>query len=232
MGDGAIRRRCGRACGIALAIIVATTVAGVFLARHPAPGWDHVPFAWFRMDRNSAVLAGPAWLGAFWRVISFLGNTGPRVLEALLALGGLWLLRRWRSACWLAWILVSGIALSSVLKVLVDRARPEVVAHLVAVHSPSFPSGHALNATLFYVGAALLFALVLRRRWWRGLVIGLAAVLSLATGIARVALGVHYPSDVLAGWLIGGAWLALWWAVAWCYWPATFSTSGVASSRA
>lgn len=96
------------------------------------------------------------------------------------------------------------IALSSVVKIIVDRSRPPV-HHLEAVSSASFPSGHATQSTAFYL--AVLMALVTGKpaRVRAAAAIG-AAVLIIAIAISRVYLGVHYPTDVVAGMVLGGTW--------------------------
>src|SRR3546814_28809 len=109
--------------------------------------------------------------------------------------------------------------LSTLIKHWVGRPRPDLVAHLDHVSSASFPSGHALNSALFYVGVAVLVAQFIHRRGPRWALYALAIGLSLAIGISRVALGVHYPSDVIASWVISAAWLWLWFGAASEYWP-------------
>lgn len=161
---------------------------------------------------------------ALWRFASALGDIESR---ALIAAVGLLALRRagWRAlAVATAW-LISGNLLSFASKLLVDRARPQVVSHLEQVGSASFPSGHALNATLTWLLFTWLLTHSLRRRWQRKVALGAAATLGLVTGTARIALGVHWPTDVLAGWLLAVAWLALGLPLLARYWPPESSTS-------
>jgi undecaprenyl-diphosphatase len=103
--------------------------------------------------------------------------------------------------------MLGGAALNALVKAAVHRARPvlpEPVAHAGGL---SFPSGHAQSVVVAF-GLLLLLALPHLRGPWRGAAIGLAAAMVLAIGVSRVALGVHFVSDVLAGYVLGAAWLA------------------------
>lgn len=124
--------------------------------------------------------------------------------------GALWLWwrsKRARAAALLASVI--GVRLGvEVLKFVVDRARPSLDAHPVVVHSQSFPSGHASNSMATFLALALF---VTPERWRRPAV-ALAFVAALAMGATRPLLGVHWPSDVLAGWVFGAAvTLLMWW---------------------
>lgn len=87
--------------------------------------------------------------------------------------------------------------------------RPDLVAHLVEVHTTSFPSGHAMNSAITYLALGALLARAEEARRVRIFFMVVAIALTLAIGISRVYLGVHWPSDVLAGWCIGASWAAL-----------------------
>ncbi|MEO5973310.1 MAG: phosphatase PAP2 family protein [Sphingomicrobium sp.] len=121
-------------------------------------------------------------------------------------------------AAWLAWrgqardaliLLVasfSGRALVVLQKAQFARLRPQENIHLVEVHYLSFPSGHSANSMIAYVCLALLIAGDSPRRlWWAGA----AVALSVAIGISRVLVGVHWPSDVVGGWSFGMLWTLL-----------------------
>jgi undecaprenyl-diphosphatase len=101
-----------------------------------------------------------------------------------------------------------GIALNLILKLFFDRPRPTVVVWGTNAVSSSFPSGHAMSATIVYSTVAYLAARLTKRRWARWVVMSLAAITVVLISTSRLYLGVHYPSDVLAGAVIGLAWAA------------------------
>jgi len=139
-------------------------------------------------------------------VLTMLG--GLKVLGPLTAAGTLWLCwqRRFRSAIALLAVTLGGRALVEVQKLEIARIRPEANPHLVEVKSLSFPSSHAANATIVYLALALLLTATFPRR---AIALWAAAWLAIAIGASRVALGVHWPSDVIAGWAFGLAWTLL-----------------------
>jgi undecaprenyl-diphosphatase len=107
-----------------------------------------------------------------------------------------------------------GIALSSALKVGFERPRPDLVAHLVDVHTLSFPSGHAMVSAVTYLTLGALLAQIQAREGLKAYVLGVAVVLTLLIGLSRVYLGVHWPTDVVAGWCAGTAWAIGCWVIA------------------
>jgi undecaprenyl-diphosphatase len=107
-----------------------------------------------------------------------------------------------------------GQIVSSLLKLEVDRPRPDIVPHLAEVHTLSFPSGHAMLSAVTYLTLGELLARVTPNRAVKIYLLGLAIVLTLIVGASRIYLGVHWPSDVLAGWFAGAAWAMLCWLIA------------------
>ncbi len=140
------------------------------------------------------------------RLVTELG--GWQVLVPVTAAGALWLLirRDWRSALLLAVLTLSGRLLVALQKDWTARIRPEEHEHLVAVQSLSFPSGHAANAAMVWLALAFLLT---RTYPARALAVWAAAFLTLGSGISRVLLGVHWPSDVIGGWAFGLFWTLL-----------------------
>ena len=104
---------------------------------------------------------------------------------------------------------VGGMLLSTGLKLGFERPRPDLVPHGARVYTASFPSGHAMLSAVTYLTLGALLARVQERRRVKAFFIGLAVVLTLLVGVSRVYLGVHWPSDVLAGWCVGAAWAVL-----------------------
>jgi len=106
-----------------------------------------------------------------------------------------------------------GWALNALLKELFQRARPEVVPHLRDVMSLSFPSGHAMISASVYLTLGALLMRVAERRATKIYCMAMAMLVTVLVGSSRVYLGVHYPTDVLAGWLVGLSWALLCWMV-------------------
>lgn len=167
--------------------------------------------------RNPADLKqpiGPRWLET--AMVDLTGLGGVPTLTLITALVVIYLLvsRRFANAALVAGAISGGAVLSDILKVSFARPRPEVVDHLVSVQSMSFPSGHAMASAVVYLTLGALLARTERRRAVRGYIFAVAVLLTLLIGVTRIYLGVHYPTDVLAGWALGAAWALLCWLVA------------------
>jgi undecaprenyl-diphosphatase len=149
---------------------------------------------------------GPDWLQRAATDITSLGSHA--VLILLVATVAGFLLTKGRRAATLLLLAGSGGAmlLSWGLKALFARARPDVVEHLVGVYSPSFPSGHALLSASIYLTLGALLAREFPQAAPRRYCMTVAVTLTLLIGLSRIYLGVHWPSDVLAGWCIGAVW--------------------------
>ncbi|MGD9980004.1 MAG: phosphatase PAP2 family protein [Hyphomonadaceae bacterium] len=159
---------------------------------------------------------GPHWLEAWIVDLSALGGFAVLTLITLFALGYLLVLKRWQSAIMVLAATLGGTAISEGLKVGFNRPRPDLVAHIVETTSMSFPSGHAMLSAVAYLTLGALIARTQERRRLRTYVLGAAILLTLIIGASRVYLGVHWPTDVLAGWCLGAAWaLACWVAATW-----------------
>jgi undecaprenyl-diphosphatase len=154
---------------------------------------------------------GPEWLAEFARDLSALGSIAVLLLVTLISCGYLLLAGKVRLMAVLLAAVLTGQVMSSLLKYVVGRERPDVVPHLTTVSTASFPSGHAMLSAVVYLTLGALLARALPRRRERSFILGSAVVLSLTTGVTRVFLGVHHPTDVIAGWAIGTAWALCWW---------------------
>jgi len=157
---------------------------------------------------------GPAWIEEMFRDFTALGGTGVLSLMTLLSVGYLWLQQRQRTALYLLLAIIGGLLLSLVLKAAFDRPRPELVSHGAMIYTSSFPSGHSMLSAVVYLTGGALLALIHRERRLRLYLISCAVVVTLLVGISRVYLGVHWPSDVLAGWAAGAAWASVCWLCA------------------
>lgn len=146
-------------------------------------------------------------------------DVGSTVAMAIVALAtGAWLAarRRLADAVFVVGAWLGGLVLFRGLKLLLDRARPPEVDRLVAVTNESLPSGHATMATVV-IGCLVALAWAGRTAASRTALVALAALWIGAVGATRIYLGVHWFTDVVAGWLLGGAWLAVC-VVAWSWW--------------
>ena len=204
-------------------LVLTVSACGLALKQYGPLSLDNAILLWFRDGQDHAQLAGPIWMPQFWLSVSWLGDTAPRLFAAGLGISVLLWLRRWQSALFVTGVLLSGISLSTLIKAWVARPRPQLVAHLDQVSSMSFPSGHALNSSLFYLTLAFVLAPLLKQRSAQWGLYGFALISSLAIGMSRIALGVHWPSDVMASWIMAYGWLGLWVIVAKHYWPRVFA---------
>ncbi|WP_256753337.1 phosphatase PAP2 family protein [Mesorhizobium sp. Mes31] len=168
----------------------------------------------FRQAGQPGVPIGAPWLEGAMRDITSLGSVSVLVLVTAATIIYLLLIRRPATAVLIFVAVAGGQALSSLLKVGVDRPRPELVSHLVTETSLSFPSGHAMLSAVTYLTLGSLAARFLPGRTTKVYVLSLAVLTTLLVGVSRIYLGVHWPSDVLAGWCAGFAWAMLCWLVA------------------
>ncbi len=174
-----------------------------------SPGIERDILLALREPADPADPIGPAWLDRLAVDITTLGGHAVLTLLVLNVLVCLLLVRRRAAALLLAGSTAGAMIINHVAKAGFERARPDVVPHLVEVSTASFPSGHALLSTSIYLTlAALLGRQVPALRHY---LMGLAIGLSLLVGASRVYLGVHWPTDVLAGWAVGAAWAWVAW---------------------
>ncbi len=157
---------------------------------------------------------GPRWFQGGMRDITALGSPFVLVILVLASATWLWVRRQHHAFALLLASTLGARFLNALLKDLFARPRPDIELHLMPASSPSFPSGHAMDSAAIYLTIAALLAQEVTSRAQRLYLIGLGASLSFLIGVSRVYLGVHYPSDVLAGWCAGLAWALLCWTVA------------------
>ena len=166
----------------------------------------------FRQPGNLAVPIGPAWGQTVARDITALG--GGTVLVLLTAVLTIYLLLEGRRllALFIFVSVAGGGVVSIILKETWNRPRPSVVPHLTSISQASFPSGHSLLSSVTYFTLAALVTWTTPRWRTKIFLLTAAGVLVALIGISRVYLGVHYPTDVLAGWCVG-----ITWAVGCCF---------------
>ncbi|HWW12773.1 MAG TPA: phosphatase PAP2 family protein [Brevundimonas sp.] len=157
---------------------------------------------------------GPWWLQEAAADLTSLGGISVLTLFAVIALGFLLIQRKRLSALLLVVGLIGGVALSEGLKALFERERPPVAYQAVETLNASFPSGHALLSTVFYLTLGVMLTRAFPRKRLKAFVLGAAILIALLIGLTRVYLGAHWASDVIAGWCAGAAWAMVLWLVA------------------
>jgi undecaprenyl-diphosphatase len=168
----------------------------------------------FRDPANPEVPIGPAWMVEAATDVTALGSRTLMLVTVLSAAGYLAIEGKY-GAMWLVGIAAGGGGMLTVgMKQLFGRARPDVVPHLVEVLSPSFPSGHSMLVAVVYLTLGALLARFAARRRTKTYLLGVAMLLTVVVGLSRVYLGVHYPTDVLAGWCAGLVWALGCWMIA------------------
>lgn len=172
-------------------------------------GFDRAIMLALREAADTAIPAGPAWLKATMLDVTAMGGTSVLTLITLAVAGYLFVARKHATAGFVLAAVAGGAILGFALKLVFARPRPDLVAHLVAVDTSSFPSGHAMNSAVVYLTLGTLLARTQQGLAVRAYLISIAIVLTLLVGISRVYLGVHWPSDVIAGWCVGAGWAML-----------------------
>jgi len=209
----AVSRRVGR---IELSVLITLVVllAGVWLFDTIAEGvvgrdpryMDRQILLALREPGDPSDPIGPTGLEIMMRDFTALGGTAVTSLVTLSVVGYLLLRRQYNLVVLVVVTVVGSGILTQVLKSAYARPRPALVPGLMDVLDASFPSGHSSGAAAVYLTLGSLLARLQRRRVLEIYVLALAVALTLLVGISRVYLGVHYPSDVVAGWLLGALW--------------------------
>lgn len=217
---GGVRGWLARQEGIALGAMLAVA-AGLFafaeLADAVVEGdtraFDEFVLLGLRSAADPSDPLGPRWLEEAMRDFTALGGTGVLALVTLAAAGFLVLTGKRRAAAAVGVAVVGGLLLSNALKWGFARPRPDLVPHGQAVYTQSFPSSHAMLSAVVYLTLGALLARTQPRRRAKLYFLAVAAFVAVLVGASRVYLGVHWPTDVLAGWVVGTGWALLCWLV-------------------
>lgn len=177
--------------------------------------FDEQILLFFRAADDPGQLRGPVWMEKAWRDITSLGGGSVLTLITLGATGFFVLRRQWIPVAVMLLTVIGGAFVLIGLKGLYERERPQVTAHLVEEISSGFPSGHSTMAMVVYLTLAVMLAEFQKKRRIRVYILGYGILLALLVGISRIILGVHYPSDVAAGWTFGLLWALLGWIAVW-----------------
>jgi undecaprenyl-diphosphatase len=157
---------------------------------------------------------GPHWVE--WAMLDLTAIGGPTVLSlvVLMIAGFLVVQRRHRTAVVIVCTSFGGMLATAVLKQMFSRPRPSIVPHLREVTSSSFPSGHAMQSAIVYLTLGAMLMRIVEGRMAKLYVLCMSVFLSLLVGCSRIYLGVHYPTDVMGGWIVGFVWAILCWLTA------------------
>ncbi len=165
-----------------------------------------------RQPDNPALARGPLWLLQAARDISALGGYTVLTCIVVIVVGFLAIQRNYRTMWLILLSTTSGVVLSNVLKIFYARERPDI-PHLTYAVSASLPSGHAMLSAIVYLTLGTLLSGMEPKRTMRIYLLATAMLLTFMVGLSRVYLGVHYPTDVLAGWTAGLVWALFCWMV-------------------
>lgn len=183
---------------------------------------DHAVLMAMRDAVDPTTTLGPEWLRTALMDLTALGSIAVLGFVVLVIAGLFVSLRHWRHATVLVVASGTGVAISQGLKMIFARERPEEGLRLVEAVNASFPSGHAMLSAVVYLTLGVLASHFARKRRIKVFAVGAGVIATLIVGISRVYLGVHWPSDVLAGWCVGAAWAMACWLVVWAVekkWP-------------
>jgi undecaprenyl-diphosphatase len=166
-----------------------------------------------RTGPDRATLRGPRWLQLGAEDVTALGSPTVLGLTVFAVTGYLLLHGLYKNGLFIFVASIGAGVLNWVLKAAFARARPDVVPHLREVMSSSFPSGHALTSAAVFLTLGALLMRIAEGRLAKYYCIATAMFVTFLVGSSRVLLGVHYPTDVVAGWLIGMSWALVCWTV-------------------
>ena len=198
--------------GIAAGVWIFAALAGE-VVEGDTQVFDRTVLLAMRQPGTLAPLGPPAVQDAA-RDITALGGVAVLALVTMIAAGYLILDGKRHMALFLCGSVVSGLIAGTILKDMFQRPRPDLVPRAAYVSGASFPSGHSMMSALTYLTLGALLARSHERKRLKAYFLFLAVLLTVAIGVTRVYLGVHWPTDVLAGWTAGAVWASLCWLAA------------------
>jgi undecaprenyl-diphosphatase len=197
------------ACALLLAFL---TLAGE-VTEGDTQAFDTRILQALRNPDDPSRLIGPRWMESSLLDLTAIGGPTVLALVVLAVVGFLLLQTRYRTALFVVLTAISGELINTAMKHAFNRPRPTVVPHLRAVYTTSFPSGHAMESAIVYLTLGAILMRVSEGRVTKIYCLGIAMLLTALAGVSRVFLGVHYPTDVIGGWIIGFGWASICWLV-------------------
>ena len=202
-----------------ITLIIAASVLFAFAKLADAVGeggtraFDEWLLVSLRTPGNLADPVGPKWFEEMMRDFTALGSTGVLTVMVLTIAGFLAMTRKGYAALFVLASVIGGVLISQTMKWAYARPRPELVPHGAEVYTASFPSGHSMMAAVVYLTLGALLARTQVDRAVKVYILAVAVIVTVLVGVSRVYLGVHWPTDVLAGWALGAAWALTCWLV-------------------
>jgi undecaprenyl-diphosphatase len=172
-------------------------------------GFDHQLLLMLRNPADIADPLGPEWLEVVVRDVTALGGVVTLGMLTIAVCGYFWLQQKPRMALFVMLSIAGGSLFNSLLKEIFERPRPDLVPHSTAAAMSSFPSGHAMMSAVVYLTLGALLAHASSKLSIKLYILGWSIVLTIMVGVSRVYLGVHWPTDIIAGWIAGGIWALL-----------------------
>jgi undecaprenyl-diphosphatase len=198
---------------VTMIVIASLVLAFALLASEVVEGETHAMdqriLLLFRTPSDHSLPIGPPWLKEAMRDITALGSTTVLSIIVLSVVGFLAVSGLRHAAVMVLGSVLLGVALSNSLKWRFARPRPEFIPRDVVVNTASFPSGHTTLSAVVYLTLGALLCRTQASVAVKTYILSIAAFLTAIVGGSRVYLGVHWPTDVIAGWLVGGAWALL-----------------------
>ncbi len=198
---------------LVLGILAFVLIADVVRA-HSTQSMDEWIIRSLRRPDNPSIPIGPAWMQEVGRDLTALGGVIVLALVSLAVVVFLAIVRAYHAMLFFLAAILGGWLLSTLLKNAFDRPRPDVVPHLSQAYTSSFPSGHSMMSAILYLTLGALLARLVESMWLKLYFVAVALVVTFLVGCSRVYMGVHYPTDVLAGWCAGLSWALLCWLAA------------------
>lgn len=195
------------AFAVAAAALLFVSMAASIVTRGHWRAFDEWLLRAFRTAADPAIPLGSRAVQIAVRDMTALGGTLPLVVLIAIVAIYLYLKGHWRTSAAVVASGLLGVVVSQIVKALVDRDRPHIVPQLMPEVSGSFPSGHAMMSAIVYLTLGTMLARLETDPTVRRFVIGTAMALTVAVGFSRIYLGVHWPSDVMGGWVLGALWV-------------------------
>jgi undecaprenyl-diphosphatase len=198
---------------VAALVLTFGFIAGEVMAGATLNFDRYVMFAFRSSANNFSAPVGPPWVQEMARDVTALGSFSVLGLLLVAVIGYLLLVRKRKQALLVLVAMLGGVVINSALKLAFGRTRQDLFAPAARVFTASFPSDHAALSAIAYMTLAALLARTIASRAVRIYLIAMGIALIVLVGASRVYLGVHYPTDILAGWCIGSAWALACWTV-------------------